>query len=278
MNFGIFDALFSLSAQESFYADGCRLPLGDAAMLPTAEDSTAFESPSPTGLQELPTELLSEIALHGVCLPAFRCVVRFDVATVAATRIQRWFRQLYAEEVTISKRPWPTVGDRVMFRWPTTSSRKPCVATVVAHIGFRDGRPLWRIAVLGEKSQHSTSVKVCAARIRRLDPWADTRWHDSVGRTSSIAAADVARAAATRSTSAAMAAMSNAALSPAETALAVAAASAACAAAAAATLAATAAASSVPRCLPPRRVLPAGSAAAAVVAGAGPAPPSAHIA
>ena len=106
-----------------------------AAMVRLSEaacSSATHDASSPTGLQDLPTELLSEIALRGVPLTAFRRVVRFDVISVATTRIQRWFRQLYAEHATVSKRPWPLVGDRVVFRWPATSARKPCIATVVA--------------------------------------------------------------------------------------------------------------------------------------------------
>ena len=191
-------------------------------------------SPVPS-FADLPDELIHEIAIRAPSLLALRQVVRFDVKDVAATKVARWFRSLLAETPLRVK---PIVGDRVMCRFPAHLKRKPAFATVVGNSGYHHGRALWRIWLFD-----GSYVKVTARRIRPLEPWNDGVWGDSVGRTSALAAASVAREAATRATSAAMATLSSTA-SAAETALAVAVASAACTAAAAATSAATAAESS----------------------------------
>ena len=186
-------------------------------------------------LADLPDDVIEEIAIRSHPLIALRKVVRFRLQDVAATRIARWFHQRRAE---LTARSRPTVGDRVICRWPAYMKRAPCYATVAASVGYHHGRLLWRIWLFD-----GTYVKMQASRMRRLEPWMDGVWGDSVGRTSALAAASVAREAATRATQTATAAMASTS-SPAETALAVAVASAACTAAAAATSAATAARSS----------------------------------
>jgi len=209
---------------------------------------------TPVGLADLPTELIAEIALHGPLI-ALRKVVRFNLPEVAAMRISRQARvprERAGENVQ--------VGDRVLYRWPTSFARPPCYGTVVADLGFHCGRKLWRVCLLsGER------LRVGSPRLRRLEPWADIVWQESVCRTSALAAASVAREAATRATSAAMAAMSSSS-SAAEVSLAAAAASAACTAAAAATSAATAAESSGAagaETVPPAAAAPAASSAEA---------------
>ena len=191
--------------------------------------------PAPS-LASLPDDILEEIAIRSHPLIALRTVIRFRLRAVAATRIARWFRAVRPH----LEPPRPVVGDRVICRWPAHLKHPPCYATVAARVGYHHGRLLWRVWLFD-----GTYVKMQTSRMRRLEPWKDGVWGESIGRTSALAAASVAREAATRATSTAMAAMASTS-SSAETALAVAVASAACTAAAAATSAATAAGSSGP--------------------------------
>ena len=211
------------------------------AVAPTPENALSAAPGSTVGAASfgsLPSELIALVALFGP-LCALRNVVRFDVRGVAATRISRWYRSLLGR-----KRAWPSVGDRVVLRWPIASNRKPSFATVAGNSGYADGRQMWKICLLN-------GHYVTAHSVWHLDAWADvdspgltetTDWIDSVARRSAMNAASTSRRAAARATTVAMAAMCSTTC-PAEAALAVAAASAACTAAAAATSAAHAASS-----------------------------------
>ena len=150
-------------------------------------------------LNGLPDELLAEIAVNAP-LHAFRLVVRFNIHAVAATRITRWYRHWRA---FLPPAGWrPVVGDRVVFRWPASCRKPPSFATVAANRGYHCGRQVWSLKLLNEKH-----VTAHVGRFRPIQGWADGPWHNFTGRTSSIAAASVAREAATRATHAAVAAM-----------------------------------------------------------------------
>ena len=188
-----------------------------------------------TSFSSLPPEVVSIVALHGPLL-ALRQVSRFDVRVVAQTRIARWFR------LRAYRRACPSVGDRVVVRWPSFRSMRPSFGTVAGSAGRSvDGMQQWKIRLLD--GQYTKTHFIW-----HLRPWADvdgadvsSPWVDSVGHREALAAASTARRAAARATAAATAAMCSTTC-PAEAALAMAAASAACTAAAAATSAATSAA------------------------------------
>ena len=93
-------------------------------------------------LGSLPTEIISLVALHGPLL-RLRRVVRFDLPAVAATKISQWYRRI------CHKRVWPSIGDRVVVRWPSVLSRRQILfGTVAGNSGDVDGRQMWKICFL----------------------------------------------------------------------------------------------------------------------------------
>ncbi|KAL1527605.1 hypothetical protein AB1Y20_008991 [Prymnesium parvum] len=189
--------------------------------------SPADEAPS---LRTLPAELLLEVAVRSP-LRLLRLVLRVDVSTAAAMRLQRWFRARRHALPSPPPHPFP-VGARVLLRRTAPLARQfatvaaaPEPPSLACRLQLLDGR----------------FVDVSASRLRRLDGWADARWADGVARASARASASAARSAATSAAVAAACALHSGVASD-HSALAVAAATAASIAAAAATAASTAAA------------------------------------
>uniref|UniRef100_A0A7S2MXJ7 RRM domain-containing protein n=1 Tax=Haptolina brevifila TaxID=156173 RepID=A0A7S2MXJ7_9EUKA len=183
-------------------------------------------------LRNLPEELVLEIASRS-SLRAFRHVMRFNLSHAACLRLQRCTRRwLKGRDADATSKDSITlcVGDRVLLR--RNGARPVCFATVAANIG----QTMWKLRLL-DGAYADEELRY----IRRLEPWSDGPWANTVGRSVALERAVVAREAATQAVSAAVDALClTRAASPGMAALAVAAASAATQAAAAATSASSA--------------------------------------
>jgi len=181
-------------------------------------------------LGNLPSELIAEICASGAPLAAMVRVLRFDVAHAAAMRIQRALRRMIVDAIAATAaRGGLSVGDRVLVRLP---GHKIEYATVAANL---PAGSTWKLHLLD-----GSYLEVDVARVRKITPWEDGPWGESVGRVAALASASAARNAALTASHAASSLVSSSDASASMTALAVAAASAASSAAAAATAASSA--------------------------------------
>ena len=186
-----------------------------------------------TTLSTLPVDLVFEIAIHSP-LHALRCVVRFDVQQVACVRLQRWLHHWERGEDRKALR----VGDRVVV-WGLPSNHVRGIRFATAAAQVHDGQR-WKVRLLTPSEESSEYVHVPVRRMRRLQPWPNGPWTESVGRSATLASAVRARDAAAHATAAAVAAMHSDSSNAHLTALAIAAATTASTAAAAATASAAA--------------------------------------
>jgi len=156
----------------------------------TTNAAAAMQADAPLRLHDLPTDLIGEVAFRVKDIRVMRSVIRFNIAAVASTKIQRFFRSLLRSNL------WPQmhdlqVGDRIIYRPVLPHSR--------LIYGTADGEimhGLWKIRKVDGSIMH-----VQTRYVRRLSPWAS---HKASISTAVTHAASAAREAATLAAQAAL--------------------------------------------------------------------------
>ena len=174
-----------------------------ASLPPVKLEPPGDDEAEPVSLSALPPDLIAEIAFRVTNLRSMRSSIRFNLPTVAATRIQRFYRRVRA---SLPRLHDIHVGDRVCFTphsaewavWPHSS---------LAHsrgikFGTADGEVatgVWKIRQVAGEDAH-----VPTRRVYRLQPW-EYSHRDAAAANAVSHAASAAREAATFAAQAALA-------------------------------------------------------------------------
>ena len=141
--------------------------------------------------QDLPTDLIDAVAFHVKDLRILRSVIRFDIATVASTKIQRFYRDMRKSTLWGAEMHNPQVGDRILYR-PVLPRSRDIYGTADGEI--MNG--LWKIRLLD-----GTVMHVQTRYMKRLSAWA---YHTAFISAAVTHAASAAREAATLAAQAAL--------------------------------------------------------------------------